>query len=412
VEHLRHFGLARDAFGTDPVPSTFFEAPPHLAAARRLERSIAQRKGLTLLVGEAGAGKTLLLRRLLDALEDEVVDATLLVPIRGVADAGWVLSRFAQQLGVEEPAADRGALLGQVYERLAIVREDGRHAVLLVDEGHVVADPETLQQLRGLLNLEYEDRRLLSLVLVGLPELDDAVTRDVSLAGRVDARIRLKPLEPTDATAYLAARLRAAGGQPSVFAREAVARLVALSRGLPRLLNVLADNALFEAFAAGQRQAGPEHVERAARDLRLERGAGGVAPVEPPAREDPPAPAVTPVSAPEQPHRAPAEAAPSPDEASLFEDEGAAFELEPIDEDRAEGAATEFLEPDPPRDGASPATTRILSAFRDDDDASVETVLGDFGRPPAPVATPSQGPPKSEPEDEIDELFVELVEEG
>ena len=78
-----------------------------------------------------------------------------------------MLTRFAKQLGIEEPAPEREALLAEVYERLAIIREDGRHAVLIIDDAQALASPETLAEVCGLLKLEYEDRRLLSLVLAG-----------------------------------------------------------------------------------------------------------------------------------------------------------------------------------------------------------------------------------------------------
>jgi len=95
---------------------------------------VRQGRGLILLTGPVGSGKTTVARALFESLEDEAFESRMLVVLRASADFGWLVTRLARELGVEEPAGEREALLLQVYEKLAIVREDGRHAVLIVDE--------------------------------------------------------------------------------------------------------------------------------------------------------------------------------------------------------------------------------------------------------------------------------------
>ena len=194
MEHLHHFGLGQDPFSNEPDLRAFFESASHRQAQLRVERGLRQHKGLTLLTGEGGMGKTLLARRILDALEEEVFEATLLVMLPGAADATGILQRFARQLGVEEPSEERASLIGEIYEQLAIVREDGRHAVLIVDDAQIMT-PEVLSELGGLLSLEYEDRRLVSMLLIGNPELDRLVQDDPGIAPRVEVRVRMQPLE-------------------------------------------------------------------------------------------------------------------------------------------------------------------------------------------------------------------------
>jgi type II secretory pathway predicted ATPase ExeA len=160
VEHLQHFGLAEDPFRNEPRLESFFETHANRDALRRLERGLRQAKGLLVLVGDVGAGKTMVVRRL--RLEEEVFDASMLVVLHGAADASWMLGRFATQLGIEEPAPEREGLLAQIYEKLAIIREDGRHAVLIIDDAQALATHTTLAEVCGLLKLEYEDRRLLA----------------------------------------------------------------------------------------------------------------------------------------------------------------------------------------------------------------------------------------------------------
>ncbi|MEN8184279.1 MAG: AAA family ATPase, partial [Myxococcota bacterium] len=268
MEHLQHFGLSRDPFASDPRPHAYVESEGHQQAERRVRRALAQKKALTVLLGAPGVGKTLLVRRLLEGLEEEVYDISLLVPLQGVADTAWVLSRFAQQLEVDAPSPEPAGLLGQIYEKLAIIREDGRHAVLMIDEAHVLCSSSTLREVRGLLNLEYEDQRLLSLVLVGLPELEAALARDPSLSGRVDLKVRIGGLAEHEAVTYLRERLESVGADPTLFGDDAIQALAGRAAGRPRLLNTLADNALYEAFAAGDTAVGAGHVERAAQDLQ------------------------------------------------------------------------------------------------------------------------------------------------
>jgi type II secretory pathway predicted ATPase ExeA len=266
VEHLQHFGLAQDPFSNEPDLRFFFESASHRDAQRRVERGLRQHKGLTLLAGEGGMGKSLLARRILDSLEEEVFEAILLVMMAGAADATGILQRFVRQLGTEDPSADRATLLSQIYEQLAIIREDGRHAVLMIDDAQVMT-PEVFAELGGLLNLEYEDRRMVSMLLIGSPVLDALVQRDASMAPRIDVRVQLHPLSSENAAAYVAKRLASVGASTDLVPVPALDALYKFGRGRPRLINTLADNALFEAYLAGRSRIEPGDVERAAMDL-------------------------------------------------------------------------------------------------------------------------------------------------
>jgi general secretion pathway protein A len=289
VEHLEHFGLSRDPFSNDPQLSVYFPSAEHASAERRLRRGVTQQKGLCLLTGPPGAGKSMVVRHLLDSLEEEVYQACLLVPVPGVADVTWVLSRFAAHLGVEEPSADHATLLGQIYDQMAVVREDGRHVVLIIDEADVLAERGALGDLRALLNLEYEERRLLTLVLVGPNQIQETLARESGLAARVDVHVRLRPLDAEAATQYLTHRIRRVGGSPAILDSTALPLLIERAGGIPRLLNTIADNALFEAFLAKRVSATSDDVTRAADELEL--GEGAAQPPPAATRAAPPAPA-------------------------------------------------------------------------------------------------------------------------
>lgn len=267
MEHLQHFQLAEDPFRSDPLEKFDTALPSQQGALARLDRGVRQGKGLVLLLGGVGAGKSRVAGRLYEELEEEVFEAGMMMVLRRQHDPAWLLTRFAGQLGVEEPATQHEAIIGQIYERLAIIHEDGRRAVLIIDDAHALASSETLAEVCALVKLEYEDRRLLTVVLAGAPTLDAAVRRDPLLAHHVDVKVHLPPLPRDEAVDYLSARIRTAGGDPQIVLPGAAAALHELSEGAPGRLNVLADNALYEAFVARRNQMTRSDVERAYRDL-------------------------------------------------------------------------------------------------------------------------------------------------
>ena len=398
MEHLQHFGLAEDPFRNEPRLESFFETHANRDALRRLERGLRQAKGLLVLVGDVGAGKTMVVRRLLESLEEEVFDASMLVVLHGAADAGWMLGRFATQLGVEEPAPEREALLAQIYEKLAIIREDGRHAVLIIDDAQALAAHTTLAEVCGLLKLEYEDRRLLSLVLTGAPSLEHALAGDASLTHRVDVKVRLEALDPTGAAAYLAHRIDIAGGNPAILEPGAVAALHELGGGLPGRMNTLADNALFEAFLCGRPKMTRTDVERACRDLGLgEPGAAGASA----AASEPRVLSALVPAAPAAPARAARTASfPVSAAAEVSFDFGVARSSEP----RGQRAQLEII--DPIDDSLGDLDSELEAVFETSD-----PVLPPSYAPSSRRGAARKPPPKQLPEESGDDLLIELLED-
>lgn len=269
MEHLDHFGLSRDPFLKDPLPAFHFESDAISDAERRLLRGCLQRRGLCLLSGGVGLGKSTALRRVLDQLEEERFDAHLLVLVHGGVEGAWLMTRLAHLLGVPDPSRERPQLCGEIFDRLAALHEEGRHAVLLVDDAQLLARAEPLAELRGLLNLEHEGQHLLSVVLAGGLELERGLALDPALAQRVDVAVALAPLDAEGVAAFLAHRIRVAGGDAQLFDARALAEIGRRSGGVPRLVLTLADNALHEAWILGAKRVSADAVERAARDLGL-----------------------------------------------------------------------------------------------------------------------------------------------
>jgi general secretion pathway protein A len=269
MSYLDYFGLRHEPFSNAPVSRFYFDSEQHRQALRRLMHVVERMKGLAVLVGDVGAGKTTLARRLLDQLPDTEYEAALIVVMHSQIAADWLLQRIALQLGVPEPAQERAAVLAQLYERLVQIYEEGRKAVVLIDEAQMLQSREIMEELRGLLNLEVPERKLLSFVLFGLPELEENLKLDPPLQQRVAMRYRLDTLTPIDTAAYLAYRLKQAGTEKNPFSEEAIAAIHSATHGTPRAINTLADNALLEAYFDAQETIDGALIERVSQNLGL-----------------------------------------------------------------------------------------------------------------------------------------------
>jgi type II secretory pathway predicted ATPase ExeA len=270
VNYLDFYELGQEPFSNAPVSRFYYGSTQHAQALMRLSHAVSSMKGLAVLVGDIGAGKTTLARRMLDSLPEEEYEAALLVIIHSGITASWLLRRIALQLGVEAPAEEKLALLSQLYQRLVKIYEQGKKAVVLIDEAQMLASREIMEEFRGLLNLEVPERKLISFVFFGLPEIEQNLRLDPPLAQRVALKYRLEALQAADTDAYVRHRLRLAGAGRVPFTPEAIARVHLHGRGTPRLINTLCDNALFEGFVARVRDIGPAEVDRVARDLGLD----------------------------------------------------------------------------------------------------------------------------------------------
>jgi len=173
VSYLEFYGLSQDPFSIAPVSRFYYDSAQHSQALLRLTRAVSGMRGLAVLVGEIGAGKTTLARRLLDSLPEERYEAALLVIIHSGITANWLLRRIALQLGIDSPAEEKLGILSQLYERLLEIHAQGRKAVVLIDEAQMLATREIMEEFRGLLNLEVPGEKLLSFVFFGLPEIEE-----------------------------------------------------------------------------------------------------------------------------------------------------------------------------------------------------------------------------------------------
>lgn len=272
------YGFRERPFDLTPNPRFLVMTDVHREALSNLEYGINSRTGITLLVGEAGTGKTTLIRT---ALERQPAR----VHCVHVQNPALTRDEFVEMLALRfrlsgEARSSKTALLFELEEVLRSRDATGESTVLLVDEAQSLPR-EILEEIRLLANIETNERKLLTVIMAGQPEvtalLNDPDLRQ--LKQRIALRCELRPLTLQETAGYLAGRIRAAGGVGAqVFTREAVTLIHERSQGIPRTISVIADNALLTGFAVGQRPVNSSTVREVCRDFDLDSGSEAVSP--------------------------------------------------------------------------------------------------------------------------------------
>jgi type II secretory pathway predicted ATPase ExeA len=241
----------------------------HREVLLNLEYGIASRKGITLLIGEAGSGKTTVIRAAMEKQPVKVHCVHLHNPTLSRAEFNEML---ATRFGLSDQAkASKAVMLVELEQLLTERRDADEKTVLIVDEAQSLP-MDLLEEIRLLANIETNDEKLMSVIIAGQPELA-ARLNERSLRQfkqRVALRCELKPLTPQETASYVVGRIRAAGGVAAeVFTRQAVSLMHDRAQGLPRTISVIADNALLAGYAAGQRPVSAELVAEICRDFDI-----------------------------------------------------------------------------------------------------------------------------------------------
>jgi general secretion pathway protein A len=269
MSYEQFYQLREQPFSNTPDPRFFFEIPQHAEVLARLMYAVNTMKGLAVVIGDVGTGKTTLARRLLDQLDDQNYESALLVIIHSAITSEWLLRKIASQIGVEGVAEDKINILSQIYQRLVELHEEGRKAVVLIDEANMLQQQELMEELRGFLNLEVPGSKLITFLLFGLPKLETNLALDAPLIQRSAVKCRLTSLNPETVKGYLRHRLKVAGAVREIFSDEVLTQIAVESQGIPRLINTIGDNVLLEGYLLKRERIDVQLVKDVAQDLGL-----------------------------------------------------------------------------------------------------------------------------------------------
>ncbi len=266
--YIEHFSLAELPFSLTPDPRYVYMSERHREALAHLIYGISQGDGFVQLTGEVGTGKTTMCRCLLEQLPADV-DVALIFNPRLTSHE--LLAAVCDELRVAYPAGTDSVklLVDSLYRHLLGAHERGRRTVLIIDEAQNLS-VDVLEQVRLLTNLETARDKLLQIILIGQTELGALLERPElrQLAQRVTARYHLRPFSQDETRAYIVHRLGVAGRTRMLFSPWALREVHRLSRGVPRLINVICDRALLGAYATSRSWVDVHTVRRAAREVR------------------------------------------------------------------------------------------------------------------------------------------------
>jgi general secretion pathway protein A len=266
--YKNYFGFGDLPFRVTPQPQFFYSNPVYREALATLRYGIEARKGFIVITGEVGTGKTTLLKLLMRSAESVIHTAFVFNP---TLDFTGLLRFVLKDFGIHPLSNDKYMLMEQLNDYLIQQLPMGHIAALLIDEAQQLSDG-VLEELRLLSNFETEKEKLIQIVLMGQPELEQRLNRPElrQVKQRVALHCRLAPLESPEIRQYIELRLSTVGYEGiELFEAKAIERIAFYSKGIPRLINVICDNALLIAYGASKRKVSAEIIEEVASDLQL-----------------------------------------------------------------------------------------------------------------------------------------------
>jgi general secretion pathway protein A len=254
--YLRYYNLKKKPFENTPDPLFLFESKKHREVLASLVYGINSGKGLLLVVGDIGTGKTTLIHALLKRLDPSFITINFINPCldpRTVTFEG-ILVLLARRLGLSHLVKDKIQLLEIVTRALEALDRKGRKVVLIFDEAHLLSE-KSLEEIRLLSNIENERRKLIQIVIVGQNELNAKIEKESlrPLKQRVSISRRLERLNKSETEDYINHRVRVAGNDSQLFKKKAISLIFKESEGIPRLINQICDNSLLIGYAVESR---------------------------------------------------------------------------------------------------------------------------------------------------------------
>ncbi len=264
----KYFGFKESPFAIAPDPRYLYMTPQHREALAHLVYGLNSEGGCILLTGEVGTGKTTICRCLLEQIPSQANVALVLNPKVNEIE---LLETICDELKISYPASENNSLkvyTDRIYTFLIESNRNNEKTVLIIDEAQNL-DSKVLEQLRLLTNLETNQRKLLQIIILGQPELLNILARTEmrQLAQRITARFHLQPLTKPEMKAYISHRLAIAGQNVQLFPDNSIKLLFKLSKGVPRLINILCDRALLGTYVENDYVVKPHVVKKAAHEV-------------------------------------------------------------------------------------------------------------------------------------------------
>ncbi|MGH7163964.1 MAG: ExeA family protein [Nitrospiraceae bacterium] len=265
AHYASYWGLQELPFENTPDPKFYFPSAKHEEALHRLLYGVTTRKGAVMLTGEIGCGKSLLSRTLIQHLSSQQYD-TALITNPAFAKVEELFREVAYQLGIEA-SGTKADMLHCLNDRLLANHQRGLDTVLIIDEAQTLRDDMIFEEIRLLLNFQLNERFLLTLVLIGQPDLKDRVTGISQLAQRIPIRYHLAPFTEDELEQYILFRLKTAGCDHDLFTKDALQLAFDQTRGIPRRINSLCDLCLLIGRMENSKVIDPSIVKRASDEL-------------------------------------------------------------------------------------------------------------------------------------------------
>jgi general secretion pathway protein A len=261
-----HWKLNEKPFENTPDPRFIYYSREHLEAATRLTYAIEERKGAAMLTGEYGCGKTVISRLLFDILPKNKYEIGLITnPLLSHQD---LLHEICIQLGIKDSEElQKPQMLMALNERFYDNVNNHRDTVIMIDEAQAIEDLRTFEELRLLLNFQLNERFLITLILIGQPELREKINELEQFKQRLAIKYHLNPLNREDTGKYIVHRLKIAGADSKIFSEKAIDSVWENSEGIPRLINTTCDMCLLTGFIKRLDEVNEEVAKRAIFDL-------------------------------------------------------------------------------------------------------------------------------------------------
>jgi len=264
--YCEFYGLKEKPFNVTADPAFFFLSRRHKEALSHMVYGIHQRKGILVITGEIGTGKTTLCRVLLNSLDRKIKSAFILNPNFSSLE---LLHIIVEDFGIAPKRKSKVFLISDLNKFLLKESQQSHNVVLIIDESQNL-DPEQLEQIRLLSNLETAKEKLLQIILVGQPELKEklGLPNLKQLNQRIAVKYHILPLDQDEVLDYINHRLKVAGSNENIeFTKDAVEKIYGYSKGVPRIINIVCDRALLAAFVEEKKDIGSPIIKQCLKEI-------------------------------------------------------------------------------------------------------------------------------------------------